>query len=145
MITIGSRQMDGSWFLAKNPVCTINDTEPSDWLSLKWFASIAKAWISLHLLAMARANRKAVLIVTWSLDALCSGMVLFVDKRPKINPFWGKRSLYWTLQFERANQFWQDWVRSDSITSLKFKSIWDHGSIDLDGTYLIFFSQKRGK
>ena len=34
-ITIGSGQMDGSWLLAIKPVCTINDTEPSDWLNIK--------------------------------------------------------------------------------------------------------------
>ena len=37
------------------------------------FGSIAKARISLHLLAVVRANRKVVLIVTRSLDALCKG------------------------------------------------------------------------
>ena len=71
--TIGSGLIAGSWFFAKKPAWTINETVLSDWLNLKWFAIIAKAWISLHLLAVARAKYKAVLIVTWSLEALCRG------------------------------------------------------------------------
>ena len=64
--------MEGSWFFAKKKttkkqqqqtnkktaVCSINETEPSDWLNLKWFESIAKAWISLHLFAVASTDKK---------------------------------------------------------------------------------------
>ena len=71
-MTIGSGLTEGSWFFAKNPVWTINETDPSDWLNLKWWESTANACISLHLLE-ARAKRKAVLIVMWSLEALCRG------------------------------------------------------------------------
>ena len=72
-IRIGSGQMDGSWFLATNPVWTVKDTDPSDWLNLKWFESIARAWILLHILAVVRAKRNAVFNITWSLEALCKG------------------------------------------------------------------------
>ena len=71
--TIGSGLTEGSWFFAKKPDLRIKETEPSDWLNLKCCESIARACISLHLLAVARAKRKAVLIVTWNLEALSRG------------------------------------------------------------------------
>ena len=134
--------MEGSWFLAKNPVCNINDTEPSDWWNHRWFASIAKAWISLHLLAVARANRKAVLIVTWSLDALCrcSYGAFCRQTKTQDKSHFGVRDLC-TGHCNLKDLIKSD-NRTDSITSLKFMSIWDHGPIALDDTYLIFFLRK---
>ena len=144
-ITKGSGLIDGSWFFAKKPFWTINETAPSDWLNLKWFVSIAKAWISLHLLAVARVSKKAVLIVTWSLDALCRGSygAFWRHFKTQDKSHLGVRDLCTghcnlkdLINFDRTGL-------EPTVTSFEFKGIGYHGSISFDGTYLIFFLRKK--
>ena len=94
---------------------------------------------------MARANRKAVLIVMWSLEALCRGSNGAFCKQVKIQDksHLGIRDLC-TGRCSSKDLINFDKTGLDPIvTSFKVKSIRDHSSISFDGTYLIQFLREK--
>ena len=142
--------MDGSLILARNPVWTIKDTDPPDWLNLKWFEFIARAWILLHLLAVARARRKAVFNITWSLEALRKGTygAFWRQTKTQDKSHLGVRDLCTgpcnskdLINSGKTGSL--TFFTSNSITSHKFKSIRYHRPIALNDTNLILFLKEK--